>query len=422
MTGVVGADGGKTPAWAAALEANGRFHGLDAVRGVALTLGVFFHAALSFLPGPQVWIVMDAARSTELSVMFYVLHIFRMTVFFVLAGFFGRMLLERLGVGKFVLNRAKRIAIPLVMFWPIVLTAFIAVLIWAAVQANGGVAPDGPPPPPLTAETFPFLHLWFLYVLLIFYAAALLLRGVVHLIDRSGALRARLVDPITRFVGGPPAPLLLAIPVAVTLYFKPNWMMWFGIPTPDTGVMPNATALIAYGLAFGFGWLVNRQPELLQGWGKRWAIYGVAAVGATAGALILGGGAAPVVERPEPSLKTLAFAALYGFACWAWTVAIIGFAVRHLSGHSPARRYLADASYWIYIVHLPILIALQTLVAPYPFPWFAKYPLILAVAFAIMLASYQLFVRYSFVGSILNGKKQKPAPAKRGAPQLAAAE
>ena len=37
----------------------------------------------------------------------------------------------------------------------------------------------------------------------------------------------------------------------------------------------------------------------------------------------------------------------------------IGFAVRHLAGHSPARRYLADASYWIYIVHLPIVLALQ---------------------------------------------------------------
>ena len=47
--------------------------------------------------------------------------------------------------------------------------------------------PEGPPPPPLTVETFPLLHLWFLYVLLIFCAAALLLRAVVHLIDRSGA-------------------------------------------------------------------------------------------------------------------------------------------------------------------------------------------------------------------------------------------
>jgi hypothetical protein len=287
-----------------------RYHALDAVRGGVLILGVFFHATLSFLPGQQMWLVMDASRSIELSVLFFTLHIFRMTVFFVLAGFFGRFLLERLGAGGFVVNRLKRIAAPLAMFWPIVLTAFIAVLIWAAVQANGGVAPEGPPPPPLTVETFPLLHLWFLYVLLAFYAAALALRAVIHLIDRTGALRARIVAPMVRFVSGPIAPVLLAIPVAAALYFKPNWMMWFGIPTPDTGLIPNTTALVSYGLAFSFGWLINRQPEILQGWGERWAIYVGPAIGATAAALMIGGGAAPVIETPEQSLTTLGFAAL----------------------------------------------------------------------------------------------------------------
>lgn len=399
-----------------------RYHALDAVRGGVLILGVFFHATLSFLPGEQMWIVMDDSRSIELSVLFFTLHIFRMTVFFVLAGFFGRMLLERLGAGGFVMNRLKRIAMPLAMFWPIVLTAFIAVLIWAAVQANGGVAPEGPPPPPMTVDTFPLLHLWFLYVLLIFYAVALVVRAVVHVIDRGGALRARIVDPVVRFVAGPAAPVLLAIPVAAALYLKPTWMMWFGIPTPDTGLVPNTTALVAYGVAFSFGWLLQRQPRVLEVWGERWLAYVGPALGATITAIMLAGGPAPVIQTLEPSLTTLSFAALYGFASWAWTIAIIGFAVRHLAGHSPARRYLADASYWIYIVHLPILITLQTLIAPYPWPWFAKYPLILAIAFIIMLASYQWFVRYSFIGAILNGKKQKPAKAQRAAPQLAAAE
>ena len=69
------------------------------------------------------------------------------------------------------------------------------------------------------------------------------------------------------------------------------------------------------------------------------------------------------------------------------------------------------------------MIALQTLFAPYDWPWFAKYPLILAVAFVIMLASYQWFVRYSFIGAILNGKQREAARRrKRGEPQLAAAE
>ena len=36
-----------------------RLHGLDAVRGYALLLGIVFHAAASFMPGPPMWIAED---------------------------------------------------------------------------------------------------------------------------------------------------------------------------------------------------------------------------------------------------------------------------------------------------------------------------------------------------------------------------
>ncbi len=39
----------------------------------------------------------------------------------------------------------------------------------------------------MNAQTFPLTHLWFLYTLILFYVAALTLRGLVVLIDRSGA-------------------------------------------------------------------------------------------------------------------------------------------------------------------------------------------------------------------------------------------
>jgi glucans biosynthesis protein C len=308
------------------------------------------------------------------------------------------------------------------MFWPIVITGIVAVAIWAAIQANGGVAPEGEPPPPPNAQTFPLTHLWFLYVLLFFYAGALALRGLVRLIDRHETLRLRAVDPIVRFITGPIAPLALAIPMALALFFTPNWYAWFGIPTPDHGLMPNATALICYGFAFGLGWLIHRQPDIFEGWGRWWLAYVGPAAGATIICLMMLG-LTPNLDGPAAQDWRMAgYAALYAVACWAWTVAIIGFAVRHLAGESPARRYLADASYWIYIIHIPIVMALHTLLAPYAWPWFVKYPLVLAIAFAVMLVSYRWLVRYSFVGAILNGKREKPAKAKRTDAVLAAAE
>ncbi len=95
-----------------------RLHGLDALRGGALLLGVFFHAAFSFLPGDQLWLVMDVQRSASVSGGAYVLHIFRMTTFFVLAGYFGRMQTYRLGTGAFLRDRLQRIGVPLIVFWP----------------------------------------------------------------------------------------------------------------------------------------------------------------------------------------------------------------------------------------------------------------------------------------------------------------
>ena len=398
----------------------GRLHALDAVRGGALMLGVLFHACLPFLLGPQLWIVREG-ESLELTVAFFVLHVFRMSVFFLLAGFFARMLLQRQGVGGFIANRAKRIAAPLALFWPIVFTLIVAVLVWVSIRANGGQAPTGEPPPsPLTVEAWPLTHLWFLYVLLFFYAAALALRGLVVLIDRSGALRARLLDPAVRFIAGPAAVMFLAAPLFAAFYLTPNWMAWFGIPTPDAGLIPNPTAMACYGVAFGFGWLVNRQISILEDWAKHWLSNLSLGVFCTIMCLMMLG-VVPVLTPAEEGFETMLYAAFYALAVWGWTLGLIGAAVRFMTVENPAVRYVADASYWIYIVHIPVLLVMQALIQPLDLPWFAKYPMSVGISFALMFVSYELVVRYSWLGAILNGRKVRPAKA-TPAPHLAAAE
>ena len=100
-----------------------------------------------------------------------------------------------------------------------------------------------------------------------------------------------------------------------------------------------------------------------------------------------------------------------GAATWTWTFGILGAALRFLSRERPAVRYLADASYWIYIVHLPLLIVLQGVAAALvQLPWQVEYPAILAIAFALMIPSYHLLVRYTWLGAILNGRRmERPA-------------
>ncbi|MES1200537.1 MAG: acyltransferase family protein, partial [Pseudomonadota bacterium] len=250
---------------------------------------------------------------------------------------------------------------------------------------------------------------------------ALALRGLVVAIDRKGVLRARVVDPVVRFLmTSQSAPLLLGAPLVAALYFKPDWMMWFGVPTPDTGLFPPLPSLVAFSIAFGFGWLLHRQTDLLRVWEKSWLLNLGSAVILTAVCLALIG-PTPVIT-PEPmGWRKLAFAICYVLGLWSWVAAAIGAAMRFLSARNCAVRYVSDASYWIYIVHLPIVMALQILVWPLNWPWEAKYALILCGTLSAALLTYQIMVRYTFIGAILNGRKTRPRKAAAQA-VLAAAE
>lgn len=93
-----------------------RLHALDAVRGFALLLGIVLHASMSFLPGAQYfWTAHDNDPSVALGPVFYLPHMFRMIVFFLLAGFFAHMGFHRLGAMGFAKDRAKRILLPLLV-------------------------------------------------------------------------------------------------------------------------------------------------------------------------------------------------------------------------------------------------------------------------------------------------------------------
>ncbi len=405
--------------------ANERLHALDAVRGFALIAGIVFHATLSFLitpKGASIWIATDNHPSVVLGVVFHFLHIFRMTTFFLIAGFFAHLTFHRRGARGFIADRAKRIAVPLLVGWPILFAAIVAVTIWAAVAAAHG----GPlPPAPKYAgfPAFPLTHLWFLYLLLWFYAAALAIRVIAARLDGAGRLHAAL-DRAVRVVATHPAGLLvLAAPAALAFLATPHWLPWFGIPTPDSSLVPNLAAAVSYFGAFGFGWLAHRQAEILTAWRRLWPANLALALGFTVAELALLG-VTPAVH-PAAGAARLALAALYPLAAWSWTFALIGLAERYLSGFSPARRYIADASYWMYLVHMPIVMALQVIVAPLDWPWPVKFAVILGVAFPLMLASYQLLVRHSFIGAILNGPREsrsrapKPAAAANVAPQSA---
>lgn len=379
-----------------------RLHGLDALRGGALLLGVVLHGAMSFIPAP-IWIVSDNHTSAWASGIFFVIHLFRMATFFLIAGLFAHMMIGRAGPWGFVKNRMVRIAAPFGVFWGVVLTAIVAVLIWNAT-IQGYTAADAPPQPTYDWTNMPLTHLWFLWVLMLFYAALLILRAPFAALDRSGAW-GRTVDRLTAGLIGPWGPFVLGAPLALALWLHPNWIAFFGVPTPDAGLIPNTPALVAFGLAFGFGVLLDRRRDLLkriEAWSPAWLAL---AVGAGATAMTLAGGPVPqLVPLTDPATKAMT-AAAFGVGTFSGVFAAMGLAIRVFSGHSAVRRYLADASYWIYIVHLPLVMAAQVLVQDWAWPWPVKLAAVVVGVLAISTASYELLIRHSFMGRWLNGRR-----------------
>ena len=389
------------------LPSTDRLHGLDALRGIALVLGVVVHASMAFLPGAQYfWVAHDTQPEAALGLAFFVPHMFRMLLFFLLAGFFGRLALHRLGLRGFIKDRARRIALPLFGGWWMSLTAIVLVLAWGAMLANGGSLPkENPPGPAFTPGDFPLTHLWFLYVLLLCYGGALLVRGVALLVDKNEQLRA-LIDRIMRWLMNPFAPALLAVPLAASLFFQSKWFAWFGIPTPDQSLYPNLPAIIGFGSAFTLGWLLHRQPELLRALERRWIFNLTLAIAATAICLSLTS-VSPFLVPAKRDMQGLAYAVSYAIGGWSWSFALIGLCLRFLSGFSPARRYLADASYWIYLAHLPLVMALQVAMTRVEWSAWVEFPLVLAISMTLLLASYHWLVRGRWLGNLLNGKRAK---------------
>ena len=108
-------------------------------------------------------------------------------------------------------------------------------------------------------------------------------------------------------------------------------------------------------------------------------------------------------------LTRLLYAAAYSSAIWSWTFGIVGAAMRFCSEFSNFRRYLADSSYWLYLMHLPVILPLQAAMAGLPLHWTLKFPLILGITVALGLFTYKYLVRSTFIGAMLNGRRYKKA-------------
>jgi peptidoglycan/LPS O-acetylase OafA/YrhL len=398
-----------------------RLHALDAVRAFALLAGIVLHATMSFfLPIPA----QDVSPSATLATVFSLIHPWRMTTFFLIAGLFARLVIDKRGTRGFVADRAKRIAVPLVVGWVILAPFTIGALIWGVSRTADPAAREAMSAAVAAGAggfgAFPLVHLWFLYYLVLFYVLLLAMRGLFAALDGAGRAAALADKAVRPLLGSYFAPFVVGLPLFAVMGFDARIVTMGGIPTPDSSLIPQLPALAGFGTAFALGWFVHRQLDLLAEWRKRWI--GHLAIGL---ALFLADQYLPGIKPATTAawlpagLGTTPFAVCYILAVWYLRLGVIGAALTFCPNESPVRRYLADASYWMYLAHLPIVFFLAAALATVPLHWALKFPLILGATVGVLLASYRYFVRHTWIGEILNGRRYPRAGA--GAPPAAVA-
>jgi glucan biosynthesis protein C len=122
----------------------------------------------------------------------------------------------------------------------------------------------------------------------------------------------------------------------------------------------------------------------------------------------------------DPAIKFYVIRAVHSVDMWLLILGVAGLFLRYLGDHSAYRRYLCDSSYFLYIAHMPVIIAFQLLLRDVPLPPLAKIFIALAATIAVLMPIYRFAVRPTFIGAVLNGRRYPSTigPVLEGSPQL----
>ena len=163
---------------------------------------------------------------------------------------------------------------------------------------------------------------------------------------------------------------------------------------PDTsfGILPRPHLLAFYACFFFFGVATFAAEGLDTRLGRHWKLLLPAAI------VLFGIGIAMMNDRLLASLLQPAFA-------WTMSLGLIGLFSRFCSRPSPLVSWLADASYWMYLVHVPLVMVAQMVVRSWTMPADLKFLVVMALVTPVLLVSYRYGVRSTPIGRLLNGPR-----------------
>ncbi|MGN7723884.1 acyltransferase family protein [Chitinophaga sp. 22620] len=378
-----------------------RIYSMDALRALAMFLGVALHAAMPYTVKDFPGFYHDPAYSNiAFDLTYFLIHIFRMQLFYLIAGFFFRLLYQKIGASAFMKHRAQRILIPFIAGLIFILPLTYLPGVYDRVT-EGGAHFTGADAAAIFRDIIIWrgpLHLWFLYYLMLMYLAGLaMIKWCWPLISRYKGL-----ERIVMFRARPAAALLLLAVVSflTLLLFKTPFIHY------APGLVPRIEYLLYYGWFFYAGWVLHAGMKdffpPLKKYSPALTLAGAAM------ALYLG----LTAEGKENQMPVIWIKALATITTVLLVTGVMGIFLRWVNAEKPFLRYLSDSSYWIYLVHVGILNLVEPWLGKTPVWGPGKFFISIAITLLAGLLSYQYLVRYTFIGYYLHGpRKRSPTAA-----------
>ena len=107
----------------------------------------------------------------------------------------------------------------------------------------------------------------------------------------------------------------------------------------------------------------------------------------------------------KDQLANRAFMFLMNFCVPVYVMLSFSLFLRFCSKQSKRLKYISESAYWIYIIHLPLTLFIPALFHQSEINIFLKFIISSFIVTLICFLTYHFFVRKTFIGEFLNGKK-----------------
>lgn len=355
-------------------------HSIDALRGFLAFLGILLHAGLFYMLASAIAPHLHADIKPHPGSLFFnglvvIIHIFRMPAFYLIAGFFSYLTLQKWGVFHFIHRRFKRITIPFLIF---LVGPSLPILMYALVNNNSKLLQY------VSSNLQDLSYLWFLYYLMMMYVIALMAYAVFCWMVPERCKKV-CITRVKELLLTSKGHVVLAIITGTSLAISGYWFEPLSIH-----LQPDFSLLFRYCLFFFVGWsfaAVDPGFMRIKKYAKPYLL--ISAV------ILVPLYIALSVFFPEVSWVRWIGDYCYAGAAWLLTLGIIGVAVLYFNQANRLTRYLADASYWTYLVQMPLIVSLQFYLSASSWNMFAKYLAVVLLSYLLCLGSYQLLIRHT---------------------------